>query len=459
MKKYNTAGPRYTSYPTAIAFEDINENDSLLENALLSLGKSQDAEKLSLYMHIPFCHSLCYYCGCNKIVTRHAHKADIYLDHLIEETRLRGEQASACTVESLHLGGGTPSFLNAAQLKRLLDATRAAFALSSNIEMSIEVDPREIQLDYADELARLGFNRLSIGVQDVNSKVQESINRTQSTEFIRDFIRHARKSGFESINLDLIYGLPYQNRATFSNTLNEMLVMNPDRISLFSYAHMPQLFAAQRKIKDEWLPATEEKFGLFRQAIDFLCAHGYEFIGMDHFAKPSDSLSKAKREQGLYRNFQGYTTSQAQATLGLGVSSISSINDVYVQNHKALKDYYQCLSSGTTDTGSESPKAPAAKAIKLSEDDVIHRAIIHGLMCNFSVDKATFSEQHNIDFDRYFSASLANLESFIEDSLLSNTSERLVIHDRGRLIVRNICMSFDQYLDKPLHQTRYSRVI
>lgn len=449
MQKYNTAGPRYTSYPTAVAFETLEDN-ALITKALSKLAKSDDANKLSLYMHIPFCHSLCYYCGCNKIVTRQADKADIYLDYLIKEIQLQAKHAQACSVASLHLGGGTPSFLSTQQLNRLIRAARDAFYFNDDIEMSIEIDPREIEISYIDELAQLGFTRLSIGVQDIDSKVQASINRLQSTQFIRDIIKRARKVGFHSVNVDLIYGLPHQTPLSFQKTLDEMAVMDPDRISLFSYAHMPQLFAAQRKIKNEWLPDSEDKFMLFRQAIGNLTKQGYVFIGMDHFAKPKDELSKARDEQRLFRNFQGYTSSQANATLGLGVSSISSIGNIYAQNHKKLKDYYTAL---------DTEKSATTKGVILTRDDEIRRALIHALMCNFHVDKISFGRQFNIDFNHYFANSLTSLAPFIEDKLVTNSEQAIVIHERGRLIVRNVCMSFDEYLDLPLHQMRYSRVI
>ncbi|MFC4699611.1 oxygen-independent coproporphyrinogen III oxidase [Glaciecola siphonariae] len=449
MRKYNTAGPRYTSYPTAVAFEDM-QDEGLLAHALKTLSRSEDAEKLSLYMHIPFCHSLCYYCGCNKIVTRHAHKADIYLDFLIKEIRQQGSKAQGCMVNSVHLGGGTPSFLSIEQMKRLVDATREVFAFAQKVEMSIEIDPREIELSYINQLAELGFTRLSIGVQDIDTQVQKAINRVQSTVFIRQLIERARECGFTSINVDLIYGLPLQTQKSFQRTLDEMQFMNPDRISLFSYAHMPQLFASQRKIKNACMPTPNEKFALFRQAISELSRQGYDFIGMDHFALPSDELSKAKAEKRLYRNFQGYTTSQANSTLGLGVSAISSIGKLYTQNHKQLKDYYRAIDAKQT---------PLAKGVQLSDDDTIRRALIHSLMCNFHVDKTQFSSLYGIDFDEYFADSLDNLSPFIEDNLVSNTARKISIHERGRLIVRNICMSFDQYLNEPLHQTRYSRVI
>jgi oxygen-independent coproporphyrinogen-3 oxidase len=363
---------------------------------------------------------------------------------------LQAKHASACSVDSLHLGGGTPSFLNKAQLTRLISAARSAFHFNADIEMSIEIDPREILITYIDELAEIGFNRLSIGVQDIDSKVQESINRLQSTQFVRDIIQRARKLKFRSVNVDLIYGLPHQTPLSFQKTLDEMSIMDPDRISLFSYAHMPQLFAAQRKIKDAWLPNSDDKFALFRQAIGSLTKQGYAFIGMDHFAKPEDELSKAREEKRLFRNFQGYTTSKAHATLGLGVSSISSIGNTYVQNHKKLKDYYSAI---------DSKKSATIKGVELSKDDEIRRALIHALMCNFNVNKDSFGKQFDIDFDTYFAKSLNSLAPFVEDKLVTNSAQAIVIHERGRLIVRNVCMSFDEYLDQPLHQMRYSRVI
>ncbi len=449
LQKYNTSGPRYTSYPTAVAFtENYNNNEDDVAYELLA--NSENADSVSIYIHIPFCHKLCYYCGCNKIVTRHHDKADLYLDYLHKEFLLKSSSLKGCTIKDVHLGGGTPNFLTIAQMKRLKDMLNAYFTFADNAEFSIELDPRTVTLDYLTRLYALGFTRVSFGIQDANHKVQEAINRTQDSAHIKKLIAHAKKLGFDSVNLDLIYGLPHQNESTFEETLQLVEDISPDRVSLFSYAHMPQMFAAQRKIKDDWLPSATAKFALFRQAIAFMNALGYEFIGMDHFAKTDDKLSIAHRNKTLYRNFQGYTTGIANACIGFGCSSISSIGHIYQQNAKSLNDYYAMLDQNTL---------PIVKGVVLNQDDVIRRDLIHTLMCNFEVDKTKFGKKHSIDFDTYFQSELETLESMQQDKLLTDNAEKIIVHDRGRLIVRNICMSFDQYLAQPMHQMRYSRVI
>jgi oxygen-independent coproporphyrinogen-3 oxidase len=449
LNKYNTAGPRYTSYPTALSFQDeFTDSDFELQIKQNAVGKS--AQHLSLYLHIPFCHSLCYYCGCNKIVTRHKHKADQYLEFLFKEIEHRGKQFANYKVTQIHLGGGTPSFLNKSQLQRLMATLQANFTFDEHFEAGIEIDPREIELTYVDDLASVGFNRLSIGVQDINSEVQEKINRVQSTEFICDLVTKAKAVGFASINLDLIYGLPLQTSTTLLQTLEKVVEIDPDRISFFSYAHMPQMFAAQRKIKDEWLPNAHYKFDLLRLGIEYLTNAGYIFIGMDHFAKASDELSKALESGHLHRNFQGYTPKQHNALLGLGVSSISSIENMYAQNDKDLQSYYKSI---------ESKQSALVKGLILNVDDEIRRAVIHSLMCNFQVNKTEISEQFGIQFDDYFKSAIDDLSAFESDGLISMSDSHIRIADRGRLLVRNICMSFDQYLSQPAHQMRYSRVI
>lgn len=446
LNKYDTSGPRYTSYPTALEFNDAFGNEQL-EHA----ARSATNEELSLYIHIPFCHSLCYYCGCNKIVTRHSEKADIYLDYLKKEIIRRAQSFGSRPIRQLHLGGGTPSFLDQTQLSRLIHTLKQNFSFSADIEMSIEVDPREIELELADHLASIGFNRLSIGVQDTNEKVQKAINRPQSTEFIRQFIQRAKQVGFSSVNIDLIYGLPHQSVASFSQTLSEVInLLDADRISLFSYAHMPKAFAAQRKIRDEWLPKAEEKFALMKLAIETLCAHGYEFVGMDHFAKPTDELAEAQRQGQLHRNFQGYTSKGDCDILGLGLSAISSVGDVYSQNVKILKDYYQLI---------DSQGHAVVKGRLLSQDDQIRRMVIKELMCNLFLYKADIEQCFNIDFEQYFKDDLATLSPFIKDGLLSNTAASISVSPRARLLIRNICMSFDAYLKSHLNQQRFSRVI
>lgn len=445
LNKYNTSGPRYTSYPTALEF-----NDNFQQAQLINAIEQSKNQTLSLYIHIPFCHSLCYYCGCNKVVTRHRGKADIYLDHLIEEINQRAPLFQHYQIKQLHLGGGTPSFLTEQQLSRLIATLKQAFDFTNVDEISIEIDPREIELSLIDHLASLGFNRLSIGVQDTDLKVQEAINRVQSTQFISELVSHAKQAGFNSINVDLIYGLPHQTQQTFAKTLADVQAMAVDRISLFSYAHLPSRFAAQRKLRDEWLPTSQEKFALMQQAITTLCNNGYDFIGMDHFAKPDDELSIAQKNGVLHRNFQGYTTKGDCDLLGLGVSSISAIGNSFSQNTKDLKQYYQQI---------EASGQAMEQGISLSDDDLIRGDVIRALMCNLFVDKQEIARKYQINFDEYFHAELLSLDTFIKDDLVTTSEHWIAVSPKARLLIRNIAMSFDAYMKKHLNQQRFSRVI
>lgn len=445
LKKYNTSGPRYTSYPTALEFHDQFKHDHLVQ----AIEASPNRE-LSLYVHIPFCHSLCYYCGCNKVITRHRDKADTYLEFLAEEIASRAPLFKDYTVKQLHWGGGTPSFLRHEQITKLVELLKEKFTFAEQVEMSIEIDPREIEMDLAEHLYSLGFNRLSIGVQDIDEKVQQTINRVQSTEFIENFIAHAKEVGFKSINIDLIYGLPHQTIDTFTRTLNKAHEMDVDRISLFSYAHIPARFAAQRKLRDEWLPSVDEKFALMKLAIEKLCDFGYDFIGMDHFAKPQDELSIAQKDGTLHRNFQGYTTKGNCDLLGLGVSSISAIGNSFSQNTKELQDYYKAI---------DKQAHAHVKGVSLSTDDIIRGEVIRELMCNLYVNKAKISAKFDINFDEYFAEDLPLLETFINDGLVSNTSESIQVVQKARLLIRNICMSFDAYMKQHVNKQRFSRVI
>ncbi|MCU4675692.1 oxygen-independent coproporphyrinogen III oxidase [Catenovulum sp. 2E275] len=449
LNKYNTSGPRYTSYPTAVEFSaDFTQAD--FEFAVKQSGK----QNLSLYLHIPFCHSLCYYCGCNKVITRHREKADIYLDHLIAEIHQQAPLFAGHSVKQIHLGGGTPSFLTKAQMSRLIDELKQAFVIEQNaqnkVEMSIEIDPREIELDYIDHLAAVGFNRLSIGVQDTDKKVQTAINRLQSTEFIASLVSRAKQFGISSVNLDLIYGLPHQNQATFAKTLNDILAMDIDRVSLFSYAHLPQRFAAQRKLKDEWLPNAQQKLDLMHQAMQSLTQAGFVMIGMDHFAKPDDELAIALKQGKLHRNFQGYTTHGNCDLLGLGVSSISAVGRSFSQNVKDLKTYYQAIN----EQGSA-----LEKGFKLTQDDIIRGEVIRSLMCNLVVDKRKIEQTFAIKFDHYFADELKNLATFIKDNLITLDTNLISVNANACLFIRNIAMTFDAYMQKHLNQQRFSRVI
>ena len=445
LKKYNTSGPRYTSYPTALEFHDQFNHDHLVQAI-----ESSPNRELSLYVHIPFCHSLCYYCGCNKVITRHRDKADTYLEFLAEEIASRAPLFKDYTVKQLHWGGGTPSFLRHEQITKLVELLKEKFTFAEQVEMSIEIDPREIEMDLAEHLYSLGFNRLSIGVQDIDEKVQQTINRVQSTEFIENFIAHAKAVGFKSINIDLIYGLPHQNIDTFTRTLNKAHEMDVDRISLFSYAHLPSRFAAQRKLRDEWLPSVDEKFALMKLAIEKLCDFGYDFIGMDHFAKPQDELSIAQKDGSLHRNFQGYTTKGGCDLLGLGVSSISAIGNSFSQNTKELQDYYKAI---------DSQKHAQVKGVSLSTDDIIRGEVIRELMCNLYLDKNKINAKFAINFDDYFADDLPLLQTFIDDGLVANTSDEIQVAQKARLLIRNICMSFDAYMKQHVSKQRFSRVI
>ncbi len=445
LDKYNYSGPRYTSYPTAVEFHEA------FTIADFDMACAKYPERpLSLYVHIPFCHKLCYYCGCNKVVTRHSHKADEYLDMLELEIRQRASLLAGRRVVQLHFGGGTPTFLTAPQITRLMTLIRQEFDFEPEAEISIEVDPREIELDILDHLYQEGFNRLSIGVQDFNKEVQLLINRIQDETFIFALAERARELGFRSTNLDLIYGLPKQTPSSFARTLNRVLEMKPGRLSIFNYAHMPQLFAAQRKIKEDFLPTAQEKMDILQMTIGTLTDAGYQFIGMDHFALPDDDLAIAQREGCLHRNFQGYTTYGDCDLIGFGVSAISMVGDAYAQNQKELKKYYQQV---------EHQRHALWKGVALDKDDMARRDVIKQLMCNFTLDKTQIERAHQLDFDRYFQSDLALLEHFIADGLVLVSDKQLTVTPKGRLLIRNICMCFDRYLRERARQQQFSRVI
>ncbi|MCW8333189.1 oxygen-independent coproporphyrinogen III oxidase [Vibrio sp. SCSIO 43135] len=445
LDKYNYSGPRYTSYPTALEFHEA------FTIADYDMACTQYPERpLSLYIHIPFCHKLCYYCGCNKVITRHSHKADEYLDVLEHEIRQRASLLQGRKVTQLHFGGGTPTFLTEQQISRLMAILRGEFQFEDTAEISIEVDPREIELDMLDHLRSEGFNRLSIGVQDFNKEVQKLVNREQDEDFIIAMVARAKKLGFRSTNLDLIYGLPKQTQQRFADTLAQVLEMQPGRLSIFNYAHMPQLFAAQRKIKDEDLPKAEEKMAILQDTITTLTGAGYQFIGMDHFAQPDDELAVAQREGVLHRNFQGYTTQGECDLVGFGVSAISMIGDAYAQNQKELKKYYAQVND---------ERHALWKGVALDSDDLLRREVIKQLICNFKLDKTQIEAEFNVPFNQYFKEDLQLLQTFINDELVEVDDNEIRVTLRGRLLIRNICMCFDKYLRAKARQQQFSRVI
>ncbi|MDC0611203.1 oxygen-independent coproporphyrinogen III oxidase [Vibrio sp.] len=445
LEKYNYSGPRYTSYPTAVEFHEA------FTIADFDMACTQYPERpLSLYVHIPFCHKLCYYCGCNKVVTRHSEKADEYLDILDYEIRQRASVMFGREVNQLHFGGGTPTFLNVAQISRLMALLRQEFHFAENAEISIEVDPREIEIDLLEHLREEGFNRLSIGVQDFNKEVQKLVNREQDEEFIFDLMTKAQELGFRSTNIDLIYGLPKQTVQSFSETLDQILKIRPSRLSIFNYAHMPQLFAAQRKIKDEDLPQASEKMAILQTTIKKLTLAGYQFIGMDHFALPDDELAIAQRNGVLHRNFQGYTTHGDNDLIGFGVSAISMVGDTYAQNQKDLKAYYAQVNA---------QRHALWKGLLLEKDDLIRREVIKQLICNFRLDKRAIERQFRVIFERYFAEDIGLLEPFLSDELVVDEGNLLRVTPKGRLLIRNICMCFDKYLRSRARQQQFSRVI
>lgn len=444
LKKYDTQGPRYTSYPTALSFSEDFFNDDLIKAV-----KTSPNNDLSLYLHIPFCHSLCYYCGCNKVVSRHQSKAEPYLTALFKEISARSALFADYQVKQIHLGGGTPSFLSESQIATLMLKINQQFNVAEDAQIGIEIDPRRLPLDYIDHLANIGFNRLSIGVQDMDTQVQRAINRVQSTPFIRSLVQRANHVGFRSVNLDLIYGLPHQTPERFALTLQTVTEISPQRISLFNYAHLPERFAAQRKIRQAWLPDAETKLALMKLAIEHFCQAGYQMIGMDHFAKPDDELAQASIHKQLHRNFQGYTTHADCDLLGLGVSAISSIGESISQNNKELARY--CANVLAEGHGVE-------KGVILNFDDQVRNYVIRELMCNLKLDKRRFAQLFDTDFDDYFATSVAKLHPYICEQLVSNDTTELVVAPQARLLVRTICMCFDAYLPNPQLQ-RYSRVI
>lgn len=445
IQKYNYSGPRYTSYPTALEFNELfNEQDFLTSVTLYP------EKPLSIYVHIPFCHKLCYFCGCNKMVTRQHHKVTKYLEALKQEIINRAPLFKNKIVTQMHWGGGTPTYLNDEEIGWLIDVLKDNFQFANNIEQSIEIDPREITPKTIDHLALVGFNRLSMGIQDFNQEIQTLINREQDENLIANLIKQARKRDFASISLDLIYGLPKQTVESFTDTLNKVIALSPDRLSVFNYAHLPTRFAAQRKIKDEDLPAAIEKLKILQNSIEQLTQAGYTFIGMDHFAKPTDELAIAQQQGILHRNFQGYTTHGDADLLGLGVSAISMLGDSYAQNQKDLQIYQ-----------SEVQKKGNAlwKGFTLNQDDKIRRDVIKQLICHFNLNKATIENRYQIKFDNYFAEDLQLLAPLVKDGLVENKADSLIVSAKGQMLIRNICMCFDIYMRKVARQQQFSRVI
>lgn len=437
IQRYNKAGPRYTSYPTAVEFNENFTAESYQQQVDLS---NQRGGPLSLYFHLPFCDTVCFYCACNKIITKNRQHAVPYLNNLHKEIALQAALFdSKRIVEQLHWGGGTPTFINHQQMRELMAVTRQHFTLADddNGEFSIEIDPREADEKTIALLREIGFNRISLGVQDFNPVVQKAVNRIQSETETLAVVDAARANNFRSISLDLIYGLPHQTPRSFSQTLDKVIhSANPDRLSIFNYAHMPERFKVQRQMNKDELPTPEVKLEILHQSIDQLTSAGYVYIGMDHFAKPDDELAVAQHNGKLYRNFQGYSTRSDCDLIGLGVTSIGRIADSYSQNQRTLDDYANSLKHN---------ELAIYQGITLNADDKIRRAVITQLICHFTLDIRAIEEELNINFATYFADAYPQLDQFSRDGLIRYDTNEIKVLASGQLLIRNICMAFDFY--------------
>ncbi len=452
LQRYDKPGPRYTSYPTAPHFTESFGSARFMEEIEVTNGADAPAD-LSLYFHLPFCESLCYFCGCTTIITRNRERIAGYLDYLDKEIELVAARINPQRrVTQLHWGGGTPSYLEPDEIRRLFESIRSHFPFAQDAEVSIEIDPRGMTDAHLDAIVDVGFNRASMGVQDFEPQVQETINRLQSEELTRWVFDGLRTRGIESINLDLIYGLPHQSVASFERTLARIIDISPDRLAVFNYAHVPWLKKHQKIIKEETLPSVQVKLNLLKYAVETLTREDYVFIGMDHFAKPEDSLVQALNEKKLYRNFQGYSTKWGCDLYALGMSGISQLQDVYAQNTKELPDYYEALDEG---------RLPTQRGYRLTEDDQVRRHVITKIMCEFEIDMDQIEAHCHIDFNAYFADALAELAPFAQDKLLHITDRKLTVTDSGRLLIRNIAMAFDAYLkdDQQKSGPMYSKTL
>ncbi|MEN8176829.1 MAG: oxygen-independent coproporphyrinogen III oxidase, partial [Pseudomonadota bacterium] len=447
---YDQSGPRYTSYPTAVQFVPEFGPADYVEAARAS---NAGGNPLSLYFHIPFCDTVCFYCACNKVVTKDRGKAQPYLDRLHAEIAMQAELVAADrVVEQLHWGGGTPTFISHEQMARLMATTREHFTLADDDsgEYSIEVDPREADAATIALLREIGFNRLSLGVQDFDEDVQKAVNRIQSQEETFEVVDAARREGFRSVSLDLIYGLPFQSVESFGRTVDRVLEALPDRLSVFNYAHLPERFKPQRRINAADVPTPEEKLDILRMTGEKLAAAGYLYIGMDHFARPDDELAVAQREGTLYRNFQGYSTHADCDLIGLGITSIGMVGSTYAQNVRTLDEYYARIDAG---------ELAVFRGVALNRDDEIRRDLITRLICHFALDIPAFEQRWGIDFAQYFAVELERLDEMQEDGQVVVGAESIEVPPAGRLLIRNICMKFDAYLSHEANAQRFSRVI
>jgi oxygen-independent coproporphyrinogen-3 oxidase len=442
LAKFDVPGPRYTSYPTAPAWRDFapDEHRAALERSAAS------GRPISIYVHLPFCESLCIYCGCNVIITKRHDRAAHYLEHLFREIDLVASLAGAARRSTVQVawGGGTPTFLAPEQIEALMGRIRERFPVAADAEVGIEVDPRVTTREHVKSIVRAGFNRISMGVQDFDPEVQQEIHRVQSFELTKGLVDWCREEGLRSVNLDLVYGLPKQKVERFDATIDLVRQIDPDRVSAFSYAHVPWLKPQQNKFRKEDLPTGPQKFAIFARLVERLCGAGYAFVGMDHFAKPDNELAVAQASGGLWRNFQGFTTKRGTDVIGLGVTSISSFDDAFAQNAKDLPDWAGAVCQG---------RLPTHKGMVLSADDQLRREVIQKVMCTYRLDFAEVEREFGVRFDEYFAGVRGRLAALAADGAIDLGSTGFALTSLGRVFVRNVCMAFDAYLtksDKPM---------
>ena len=443
LKKFNSQGPRYTSYPTAPMFSPkFTDEDFVAE--IRDTNHEGSSRPLSLYFHFPFCAKLCYFCGCNMKVSNDRAVIGEYNGYIKREIdSIAPMIAASREVTQMHWGGGTPSHLEPDEIRDVGKYILGRFKFADDVEQSVEIDPRNMRRDHIAAFAEIGFNRTSFGVQDFDPQVQEAINRVQSEEITRQVVDWAREFGFKSVNLDLIYGLPYQTVNTFRTTVDKIIDISPDRIAVFNYAHVPWMKRHQKILGEQPMPVADERLAILEMTIQRLVDAGYEYIGMDHFAKPTDELAIAQKEGTLYRNFQGYSTKAGADVYAFGVSAISQFENIYAQNEKEIRKYFARIDSG---------RAATHVGYRMTQDDHIRKETIMQLMCNLEIDKRRIEGEFGIVFDTYFAADLPKLDAFIADGLLEENDSHIRVLGSGILIIRNIAMAFDAYLEQMMRE-------
>jgi len=450
LKKYDVPGPRYTSYPTAPHFDESFTHKSFADE-IVRTQNGNSLPNLSLYFHLPFCDTLCYFCGCNMLITRDRNRVKKYISYLLKEIDLLKKYIPLTRkVAQLHWGGGTPTHLTPEEIEYLISYINNSFEFNAGSENGCEIDPRGLTKEHLIALKEGGFNRISMGVQDFDGQVQKSVNRIQPEEMTREVVGWVRELGFLSINLDLMYGLPFQSLNGFQKTLDATIDISPDRIAVFNYAHVPWMKKHQALIHPENLPTPEEKLDILKLTIEKLTSAGYVFIGMDHFAKPDDEMAVALREKKMYRNFQGYSTNAGCDLFAFGITAISQLENIYAQNYKTEKEYFTALDSSTL---------PTWKGYRLNDDDQIRRFVIMKLMCDFELNIPKIEDELKIYFNKYFNWGLKNLEKMVDDDLLVINSDSIQVTEMGRLLIRNIAMIFDGYIERHEDKAKYSRTV